>query len=90
MKKIKIKKIENKKTDKTIFRFFCLYINMTNNYYKKNKEKLQKEARERYQIPSQEEKEKKRQYGYKWYKNLLEDEYKIFFSRIQEIKTIWV
>ena len=38
---------------------------MTNNYYKKNKEKLQKEARERYQILSQEEKEKKRQYGYK-------------------------
>ena len=44
---------------------------MTNNYYKKNKEKLQKEAHERYQSISKkkrqnlpdEEKEKKHQYG---------------------------
>ena len=36
---------------------------MTNNYYQKNKEKLRKEARERYQNLSEEEKDKKRQYA---------------------------
>ena len=35
---------------------------MVNKYYQRNKEKLQKEARERYQNLSEEEKEKKRQY----------------------------
>ena len=43
---------------------------MTNNYYQKNKEKLQKEARERYQNLSEEEKDKKRQYARKLYRNL--------------------
>ena len=32
---------------------------MINNYYQKNKEKLQKDARERYQNPSEKEKEEK-------------------------------
>ena len=32
---------------------------MTNNYYQKHKEKLQKEVHKRYQNPSEEEKEKK-------------------------------
>ena len=36
---------------------------MTNNYYKKNKEKLQKESRERHQNLSEEGKDKKRQYA---------------------------
>ena len=36
---------------------------MTNNYYQKNKEKLRKEARERYQNLSEKEKDKKRQYA---------------------------
>ena len=36
---------------------------MTNNYYQKNKEKLRKEARERYQNLSEEEKDKKRHYA---------------------------
>ena len=35
---------------------------MVNNYYQKNKEKLQNGARERYQNLSEEEKGKKRQY----------------------------
>ena len=52
------------------------------------KEKLQKEAHERYQNLSEEEKDKKRQYGRERYKNLLEDEHRNFFSRMQEIKTI--
>ena len=41
--------------------FFCiffLYIKMTNDYYQKNKERLRKEARKRYQNLSQEENEK--------------------------------
>ena len=42
---------------------FFLYIKMTNNYYKKtkNKEKLQKEARESYHNLFKEEKDEKRQ-----------------------------
>ena len=43
---------------------------MTNNYYQKQKEKLQKEVRKRYQNPSEEEKEKKCQYHCKRNKNL--------------------
>ena len=61
---------------------------MVNKYYQKRKEKLRKEALERYQNVSEEEKEKKHQYGRERYKNLLENEYRKFFSGIQEIKTI--
>ena len=43
---------------------------MTNNYYQKNKEKLSKEACERYQNDSEEEKNKKRQYARERYRNL--------------------
>ena len=45
-------------------------------YYKnpqKNKEKIQKKSRERYQNISDEEKSKKREYGRERYKNLTED-----------------
>ena len=38
---------------------FFVFIKMVNKYYLKNKEKLQKEAHERYQNLSEEEKEKK-------------------------------
>ena len=38
---------------------------------------------------SEEEKEKC-QYVYERYKNIIEDEYRKFFSRMQEIKTTWV
>ena len=47
---------------------------MVNKYYKKNKEKLQKEARERYQNLSEEEKDKKRKYGRERYQNFTEEE----------------
>ena len=61
---------------------------MTNNYYKKNKEKLRKEARERYQNLSEEEKDKKRQYARERYRNRSEEEEKkeasICSCKIQE------
>ena len=76
---------------------------MTNNYYKKNKEKLQEETRERYQNLSKAEKDK-HQYAREQYRNLSEEEKEkkrqygreqcknLFnvkiFSRMQEIKTI--
>ena len=41
---------------------FFLYIKMVNKLYQKNKEKLQKEACERYQNLSEEEKDKKCKY----------------------------
>ena len=41
---------------------------MTNNYYKKNKEKLSKKAPERYQNLSEEEKDKKCQYACEQYR----------------------
>ena len=48
-----------KKTDKTFFIFFFLYLIMLTGYYRNNKERLQKEAREIYQIFPEEEKNKK-------------------------------
>ena len=39
---------------------YIVYIEMTNEYYQKNKEKLRKEVRESYKNLSEEEKQKKR------------------------------
>ena len=47
---------------------------MVNKYYQKHKEKLRKEAREKFQNLSEEEKEKKRQYHRECSKNLSEEE----------------
>ena len=63
MKKLLMKQIQMKKIQKYFFNLFFIYIKMTNNYHQKNKEMLQKEARERYQNLSEEEKDKKRQYA---------------------------
>ena len=38
--------------------FFSIFVKIKNNYYQKNKEKLGKQALERYQNVSEEEKEK--------------------------------
>ena len=46
---------------------------MLTGYYKKNKEKLSKKARERYQNVSEEEKDKKSQYAREPYRNLSEE-----------------
>ena len=43
-------------------------------YYQENKERLQKNAREKYQNLSKEEKEKKLHHGHERYKNLLKNE----------------
>ena len=43
-------------------------------YYQKTKERLQKNAREKYQNLSKEEKEKKLQHGRERYKNLFKNE----------------
>ena len=51
-----------------------LKMKMVNKYCQKNKEKLQEEARERFQNLSEEEKEKKRQYHRDRTKNLSEEE----------------
>ena len=48
--------------------------NLSAKYYQKNKERLQKKARKRYQNISKEENEKKQQYGCERYKKLSEDE----------------
>ena len=47
---------------------------MTNKYYKTNKEKLSRKAREKYQNLSEEEKDKKHQYARERYRNLSEEE----------------
>ena len=49
-----------KETDKIYF--FSLYIKMLTGYYQKNKERLSKKARERYENLSEEKKTKKHQY----------------------------
>ena len=55
------------KAYKILFTIFFLYIKMTTNYYQINKEKLQKEARERYQNLSEEEKNKRLKKAREWY-----------------------
>ena len=62
---------------------------MYQNLSEEEKNKKHQYARERYRNLSEEEKEKC-QYGRERKKSLLEDEYKKLFSRMQEIKTIWV
>ena len=53
-----------KKLDEIFFYIFFLYLKMLTGFYQKNpKESLSKKACERYQNLSEEEKEKKRQYG---------------------------
>ena len=49
---------------------------MTQEYYQKHKERLQKEARERYQNLSEEEEEKRRRKARERYQNLTEEENK--------------
>ena len=49
---------------------------MTQEYYQKHKERLQKEARERYQNLSEEEKEKRRRKARERHQNLTEEENK--------------
>ena len=52
------------KFDEIFFYIFFLYLKMLTGFYQKNpKESLSKKACERYQNLSEEEKEKKRQYG---------------------------
>ena len=46
---------------------------MLTRYYQKNKERLSKKAREKYQNLSEEEKDKKRQYVHERYRNLSEE-----------------
>ena len=46
---------------------------MLTEYYKKQR-KVSKKARERYQNPSEEEKNKKHQYAFEQYRNLSEEE----------------
>ena len=55
---------------KNFLQFLFLYIKMTKKDCQKDKEKLRKEARERYQILSEAEKVKKRQYHREYNKNL--------------------
>ena len=54
-------------------------------YYRENKERLQKKARQRYQNVSKEEKEKKRQDSRECYKNLSEGEKKKLFEYRKKI-----
>ena len=59
---------------KNIFINFFLYIKITNNYYQKHKERLRKEAREKYQNLSEEEKGKRQKETREGYQNLAEEE----------------
>ena len=59
---------------KNIFINFFLYIKITNNYYQKHMERLRKEAREKYQNLSEEEKGKSQKEAREGYQNLTEEE----------------
>ena len=62
------------KAYKIFFIYIFFYLKMPNNYYEKHKEKIRKEARERYQNFSEEEKETKHQYHRKRNKNPSEEQ----------------
>ena len=49
---------------------------MSAGYYQKNKKRLQKKARERYQNFSEDEKNKKPKYGHEQYRNFSEEKNK--------------
>ena len=57
---------------------------MVNNYYQKHKERLQKEARERYQNLSEEEKDKRRKKTRERYQNFTDEE-----KEKKNINIIW-
>ena len=54
-----IHKILIQKTNKILFIVFCIFTKQQNKHYQKHKERLQKEARERYQNFTKEKKIKK-------------------------------
>ena len=62
---------------------------MVNKYYQNNKEKLQKEALERYQNLSEEEKEKRLNKARDRYQNLSEEEKEKNFSKIVNVIRIF-
>ena len=66
---------------------FFVYIKMVNKYYQKHKEILQKEACERHQKLSEEEKDRRWKMVRDRYKNLTKKKQKILFST--EKVTIW-
>ena len=74
MKKILMKEIRMKKIKNT-FSFFSVYKN-DKSLLSKNKENLQKEARERYKNLSEEEKSEKRRYTRERFRNLYKEEKK--------------
>ena len=71
-----MKKLWMKKGLKNIFYNFFPYIKMVNKYYQKHKERLQKEARERYKNFFEEEKDKTQKKVEKNVKTLLKKQKK--------------
>ena len=65
-----------KKLKKFFLHFFFLYIKITNNDYQKHKERLRKEAREKYQNLSDEEKDKRQKRTQERYQILLKKKQK--------------
>ena len=64
---------------------------MVNKYYQKHKEKLQKEAHERYQNLSEDEKDKKAKKAQERYQNFTEEEKEKRCQYYQAIKFIsWI
>ena len=61
---------------------------MTNTYYQKHQEKLQKEARERYQNLSEEEKDKRQKKARDRYQNLSEEKEKKCQYHCEHNKTL--
>ena len=59
---------------------------MTNNYHLKHKKRLRKEAREKYQNLSEEEKDKRQKKARERYQNLTEDEKKSFSIIVNVIR----
>ena len=58
---------------------------MTNKYYQKHKERLRKEAREKYQNLSKEEKDKKRKNARERYQNFPKEQKKKLLQHVKNV-----
>ena len=71
----KLRKNANKTNEKLFFNILCfVYMKMANKYYQKHKEKLRKEARERYQNLSEKKRKKGKKKACDRYRNFLDEE----------------
>ena len=81
-------------TDLTYYqKDWSVILNKAKDYYKNNKERLRRQARDKYRSFSEEEKNKNREYGKNRYHNMSEEkkqrlkEYQKYYCKIKKVST---